>query len=167
MTIRNELKPAVTVSEMATMCGFSRSRFYELLDSGVFPPPVYKVSTHRPFYTEELQQLCLEICDTGRRIDGNAVQFNSTTKKNKLPTRAARVAKGAPNGDGRFASLLAYVRKLGLHNVTVDQVTSTFRRLYPAGAECDPETTRAVFLALHKDTRGNAGASHRARMLSD
>ena len=44
----NETKAIVTVSEMARMCGLSRARFYQLQKAGIFPSPVYDVSTRRP-----------------------------------------------------------------------------------------------------------------------
>ena len=38
MSAQNETKKAVTVAEMARMCGLSRSRFYQLIGSA-FPQP--------------------------------------------------------------------------------------------------------------------------------
>ena len=55
------LKAAVTVTEMARMVGLSRARFYQLVNEGVFPPPVYSVRTRRPIYVEDLQKVCLEV----------------------------------------------------------------------------------------------------------
>jgi len=52
-------KAAVSVSEMARIVGLSRSRFYGLVNEGVFPPPVYDLRTRRPFYDLDLQQRCL------------------------------------------------------------------------------------------------------------
>ena len=37
MSIRIEFKTAVSVCEMARLVGLSRSRFYELIETGVFP----------------------------------------------------------------------------------------------------------------------------------
>ncbi len=51
-----QTKAAVTVAEMARMVGLSRARFYQLQDAGIFPLPLYDVSTRRPFYDEEAQK---------------------------------------------------------------------------------------------------------------
>lgn len=51
-----QTKAVVTVAEMARMCGLSRARFYQLQNAGVFPTPLYDVSTRRPFYVEEAQK---------------------------------------------------------------------------------------------------------------
>jgi ACT domain-containing protein len=41
MSVRIESKSAVSVCEMARLVGLSRSRFYELVEAGVFPSPIY------------------------------------------------------------------------------------------------------------------------------
>src|SRR5471030_1670642 len=70
-----ETKAVVTVSEMARMCGLSRARFYQLQHAGVFPSPLYDVSTRRPFYVEELQKVCLEVRRRNCGINGKPVLF--------------------------------------------------------------------------------------------
>jgi hypothetical protein len=53
-------KVAVSISEMARMVGLSRQRFHQLKGT-TFPEPMRDPETNRPFYDEELQQLCLEV----------------------------------------------------------------------------------------------------------
>ena len=36
---QTSLKAAVSISEMSEMCRLSRSRFYSLVEAGVFPKP--------------------------------------------------------------------------------------------------------------------------------
>src|ERR1700678_1877599 len=69
----DETKAIVTVSEMARMCGLSRARFYQLQKAGVFPAPVYQDG--RPVYTEEQQQVCLEVRRKNRGVNGKPVLF--------------------------------------------------------------------------------------------
>jgi hypothetical protein len=70
-----ETKAIVSVSELARMCGLSRARFYQLQRAGVFPPPVYDVSTHRPVYVEELQKVCLEVRRKNCGVNGKPILF--------------------------------------------------------------------------------------------
>lgn len=58
-------RAAVSVSEMASMCQLSRSRFHTLVREGVFPRPVQPGEGKRPYYTQELIQQCLDIRRTG------------------------------------------------------------------------------------------------------
>ena len=53
-------KCVVSVLEMASMVGLSRQRFYQLMGSA-FPWPLYSTTTKRPFYSEEMQRICLEV----------------------------------------------------------------------------------------------------------
>ena len=45
-------KSFVTVSEMAELCRLSRSRFYDLMDQGVFPKPALQSSSKHRSSTE-------------------------------------------------------------------------------------------------------------------
>src|ERR1043166_9731973 len=73
MQMKEETKAVVTVSEMARMVGLSRARFYQLQKAGVFPAPAYQAG--RPVYTEEQQQVCLEVRRKHRGVNGEPVLF--------------------------------------------------------------------------------------------
>lgn len=75
------LKAAVSVSEMARSLRMSRARFYELIEAGVMPPPVYLVRTKRPFYTAELQAVCHRVRELGQGINGEPIVFYATRNK--------------------------------------------------------------------------------------
>src|SRR5438445_11373507 len=76
MTVRfqTETKSIVSVSQMAKMVGLSRARFYHLIGTA-FPHPLYDVTTRRPVYSEEFQQVCLEVRRRNCGIDGKPVLF--------------------------------------------------------------------------------------------
>src|SRR5438094_1621768 len=79
------MKAAVSVSEMCEMCSISRSRWYELVASGVFPKPVQLPSMKRPVYDRGLQEKCLEIRATGIGLNGVPVVFNRKPKRTMKP----------------------------------------------------------------------------------
>src|SRR5229473_3348188 len=85
MTEQIQTKAAVTVAEMARMCGLSRSRFYQLIGTA-FPEPERQPETGRPIYTEELQQVCLEVWRRNCGIDGKIVLFSAR----RLPRAPAK-----------------------------------------------------------------------------
>ena len=72
--MHQQIKSVVSVAEMARMVGLSRQRFYQLLGS-TFPLPLYWIATRRPFYTEEMQQICLEVRRRNCGINGKPVLF--------------------------------------------------------------------------------------------
>ena len=73
-------KAAVSVSEMAEMCEISRSRWYELVEAGVFPGPVVLLPIKRPVYDRSLIEKCLQIKETGIGLSGTPVVFNRKRK---------------------------------------------------------------------------------------
>jgi predicted DNA-binding transcriptional regulator AlpA len=138
-------KAAISVSEMASLCQLSRSRFYSLVREGVFPGPVRPGGGKRPYYTQELIRRCLDIRRTGIGQDGQVVLFNR-----RSGTRADRHRPAAPTAD--HAGLVESLRALGLA-VPGEAVAAAVRAVFPAGVEGvdQGEVVRRVF--LHLQTR--------------
>src|SRR5262245_26195525 len=104
-------KGFLTVSEMAELCQLSRSRFYDLMETGVFPKPVRHPSSKRPMYDRGLQEKCLEIRASGIGANGLPVHFNRKPK----PGGRAKPKQGPtvePQPDQ--AELLDALKELGL-----------------------------------------------------
>jgi hypothetical protein len=146
-----ETKKVVSIAEMARMVGLSRSRFYQLTGS-TFPFPLYDVATHRPFYNEDLQMICLDVRRRNCGIDGKPVLFycgrgvNTSTSKKKTKT-----PKANPHAD-----LLDGLKALGLP-ATVEQVEVAVLFLYPngLGGLSQGEVLRAVFLHLKRKNKAD------------
>ena len=137
-----EAKAVVTVSEMARMVGLSRSRFYQLQKAGVFPVPVYDSVTRRPTYTEELQNICLEVRRRNCGVNGQPVVFYA---------RRARPRK-VTSKPSQHADLIDALQGLGLASVKPAQVSAALKELFPqgtAGVE-EAQVVRAVFLRLRR-----------------
>jgi hypothetical protein len=145
------MKAIVSVAEMARMCGLSRARFYQLANEGVFPTPIYDLRTKRPFFNEELQEVCLEVRRRNCGINGRAVLFYAARIGSAVAKTKAR--KTTPSAkSGQFDELVEGVRCLGLTTVTTPQVESAFKRCFPngkAGVD-DGAVIRAVFLQIKR-----------------
>ena len=135
-------KAVVSVVEMANLCLLSRSRFFALIQSGVFPKPVRNGACKRPVFDLELQQKCLDIRRTGIGLNG-PVLFN---RKAKAPTKKTR-----PKLASDHADLLDALKSLGLQT-TAEVVDGALRELFPSGwADVDEgQRVRQVFLHLQK-----------------
>lgn len=149
--LQASVKSAVTVSEMAEMCSLSRSRFYSLMDQGVFPKPVLHPSSKRPMYDQDLQNKCLEVRRTGIGMNGVPVLFNRKPKKGgsrKVQTKVIQDTK-ADHGD-----LLDALKGLGLAT-TAQAVAEAVVVLYPSGlaGQDQGDVVRRVFLHL-QGTKG-------------
>jgi hypothetical protein len=150
MSTQKETKAAVTVAEMARMCGLSRSRFYQLIGTA-FPQPERHPETGRPIYTEELQQVCLEVRRRNCGIDGKPILFYAR-RSGTAPART-KPAKPKLEPQGKeVPALVEGLNALGLTTATAAQVQRVTEELYPQGtAGIDQgEVLRAVFLHLKR-----------------
>ncbi len=151
MSTNPQTKVAVSVADMAKMVGLSRARFYQLMESGVFPRPERHAETDRPFYSEEQQKVVLEVRRRNCGINGQAVLFYAR----RLPTgpTPARPQRAKPKPTPKaepHADLLAAVQALGLTGVTPSQVAKAVGETFPNGTVGvdEGEVVRAVFLRL-------------------
>lgn len=161
MTDHPELKAVATVRDVARMVGLSPARFYQLQRHGIFPLPVYSITTRRPLYTEEQQRLCLEVRRRNCGINGTPVLFyarGTATPARKLSPRKPHV--GAVEGGGRHQATVEYLRGMGLAHVTAEQIDAALRAEYPQGTQnVDNGTVLGrLFVRLH---RQNSGDKHR------
>ena len=144
----------VNVTEMARMVQLSRARFHELVNDSVFPPPVYNMKTRRPFYTEELQAICLRVRRSNCGADGKAVAFYAKCRK---PTRSKAQSRQKSNGKrGFLIKIVNGLKSLGLKTADVHDVTTVIRDTYPdgtAGIELSALLKR-VFLELKRREKG-------------
>lgn len=139
-------KSVITVSEMADLCQLSRSRFYDLIEAGVFPKPAHHPSSKRPMYDRGLQEKCLEIRQTGIGMNGQPVLFNRKPRKVGQP-KPLRKLTVEPQPD--YDDLLDALKGLGLIT-TAQAVNEAVATLFPNGiAGLDQgDVIRKVFLHL-------------------
>jgi hypothetical protein len=149
-----ENKAAVSIKEMAALCGLSRQRFMQLVKAGVFPAPLYDVGTKRPFYPEDLQTICLEVRRRNCGINGKVVMFYArrSSTPSAAPAEKFKKPKSKPGEVGRDADILEGLRGLGMVTATAARVAEAVGELFPQGTgTTDPaEVIRAVFLHLRR-----------------
>ena len=148
-----QMKAIVTVSEMARMVGLSRARFYQLVRSGVFPQPAYDKG--RPVYTEDQQQVCLEVRRKNRGVNGEPVLFYAR-RRPIAPSKRQKRADSLPARNKDIAALLDGLNALGLTTATAAQVLKVTEELFPQGTKGldQAEVLRAVFLRLKRRNQG-------------
>ncbi len=155
MRVNPQTKFAVSVAAMSKMVGLSRARFYQLMQSGVFPRPERHAETGRPFYSEGQQKVVLEVRRRNCGVNGQAALFyarrSPTRPTATKPRRPMPTPKVEPNAD-----LLAALQALGLVGVTAGRVADAVGEIFPNGTTGTDlgEVVRAVFLKL------KAGASN-------
>jgi len=142
-------KTVVSVAEMARMVGLSRARFYQLVGEGIFPSPLYDVHTRRPFFSEEMQQVCMDVRKRNCGVNGKPILFYAARHPLGQQPRPVTKPKAQPKQKNEYADLLDGLRSLGL-DVTTAQVEPVVKELFPQGIQnldCG-EVIRSVFLKL-------------------
>jgi hypothetical protein len=133
MMNESSMKSVCSVSELAQALKLSRGRFYQLIERGSFPPPIYDVRTRRPYYTLELQQVCHEVRSTNIGYDGRPILFYTPRRKKEhleSPSFSAEKRKKAVSNpqDQELADALA---NMGLSNVNSQQIQEALNILFP------------------------------------
>lgn len=150
--MHQETKSVVSVAEMARMVGLSRQRFYQLLGS-TFPFPLYWVATRRPFYTEEMQQICLEVRRRNCGIDGKPVLFYGGYPPREQKPKAK---SKSPQKRRQYVALINGLAALGLP-AKEERVAAAVKQLFPNGVDgkVEGEVLRDVFLHLKRQDSGD------------
>jgi len=144
-------KSVVSVSEMAKMCRVSRSRFYRLVKKNIFLRPEYDETTGRPYYTKEMQLVCLDVRKRNCGVNGKPILFYASRRPTDIQPNRIRKPKAKKKPTNQHADLIDNLTSLGL-TATNDQVEAAIKILYPAGIQNldSGEVTRAVFLYLKR-----------------
>lgn len=132
-----ELKPVVTIGEMASMVGLSRTRFNDLVRSGFFLMPLYSISSRRPFYNADQQLQNLEARENQIGLNGDFVMFYAKrTKTSRKPTTKSQTSQKR----NEFISILERLKSLGVHT-NATQVEEAISELFPQGIKGESEST--------------------------
>ena len=144
-------KTVVSVAEMSRMVGLSRARFYQLVAEGIFVSPIYDVETRRPFFNEEMQQVCLEVRRRNCGVNGKPILFYAARHPLGQQPRPVKKNKVEPKQKSLYLELLDGLRSLG-HEFTAAQVEPVIKELFPAGTQNldSGEVIRSVFLRMKR-----------------
>jgi hypothetical protein len=138
-------------SQVAAAVGLSRQRFHQLVKEGVFPPPVYDIQTRRPFYTEEMQKICMAVREKNVGVNGRVVLFYAARRSGVPPKKQiSRHGSRSPTRPPKHSGLIEGLRGLGLTTVTEQQVEVALQKLYSDGTAGvgEAEVLRTIFVHL-------------------
>jgi hypothetical protein len=178
--MRNEeptIKEAVTLAQMARMCGLSRSRFYQLIHDGIFSEPSRHPVTGRPFYSRAQQEQCLEIRRSCCGLNGRVVLFYdhpakpiggspSIKKTRPQPPRERQPPScDQPRRDPLIEDLKHGLGQLGLSDIDDAAIKKALCDEYPDGGWKDMERVergvvlRGVFRRLRAQNSRSSSAT--------
>jgi hypothetical protein len=128
--------PICSVRQMAAKLNISSQRLYQLVKIGIFPPPVYCIWSKKPFYTFEIERVCLKIKKEGLGLNGKVTKFN--TKRINTQTKARSVKRTA-NYNEAGCSNLCYEISMALRNkginISAKEIKDNFNNIFPHGVK--------------------------------
>jgi predicted DNA-binding transcriptional regulator AlpA len=131
----------ITLDELVSQLGISKSRYYQLQKRGVFPAP--QRAGNRPVFDQTLTQQCVAVIHTRMGINGEVVLFNAKRKQESVQKRPFPVK-------GKHDDLINALASLGL-TVTKEQVATAVHSLPNNGTDLDEAAlVKQVFLILKK-----------------
>lgn len=122
-------KPIVSIREICEMLQMSRSRYYQLVDSGFFPKPLIDERSSRPYFDAALQKKILEARQTGIGVDGSYMLFYAPRKKENHSH-----SKKKKKVDPVIQELGEMLESMGLETA-FEEVQKALDELYPDGTE--------------------------------
>ena len=130
----SNIKPIISIGELAKSLGHSRARFYQLQKEMIYPPPIYDIRSKRPFYDAHLQQICHEIRATGIGFNGQYILFYSPRKNS--PNKPVK------KSNSKHRELVMTLNNMNL-NVNHGEVEEAVQELYPQGFD-DKDTGTVI-----------------------
>lgn len=156
--VRRSRRAAYSVVQTAKLCSLSRARFYDLINCGAMPPPVYDLRTRRPLYTAELAAACVEVRETNVGIDGRYVMFyerRTPTPVVPPPPTTQQARRRQPAPDPLMQEMVEALRVMGV-TAQQEQIGEAVGRRCPDGLT-EPSFERDL-LGLYGDLRRPTGA---------
>jgi hypothetical protein len=124
----SSLKPIISISELCQMLQLSRARYYQLVESGFFPKPLYDERSKRPYYDITLQKKLLESRETGIGVDGSFLLFYSPRKKERVSQMKRKKVDPVTQELGEI------LESMGIETA-FEEVQKALNTLYPDGTE--------------------------------
>ncbi|MEI8197733.1 MAG: hypothetical protein WCI73_17705 [Phycisphaerae bacterium] len=154
---QNEFRPraAVSVSDMARAVNLSRSQFYTYVKRGVFPKPIYSLTTKRPQYLLEAQQEILEVRTTGIGSNGEYVMFYERHACGAVPAHQPRRERPSPVAV-MHSEVLDGLQGLGMTGMKVADVEKALGLLFPGGIAGKEATDLLPVVYRHFRRQGRA-----------
>ena len=130
------LPEIVSVQGMAKLLHISRSRFYSLMDEGVFLKPVYSLNKKRPHFTREMAMKNISAKKNNIGVDGcTVVVFYSSHSTSIQKMDRSTKGKVKTPSQNKYAELKEGLESLGLTNLSDPNIGSAFRQCFPNGTD--------------------------------
>ena len=153
MDEQNSIPEIVSINQLCSLMGISRSRYYQILSEGLILPPVYAPDSKRPYFTRELAMKNLTVKKNNIGVNGKiCIFYNSNRSPISSPKINTKNNEKKKNTTNKNTDLLDGLNALGLVNVKPTQVDDALNKCFPNGTDNvdEGEILRQVFCQISK-----------------
>jgi len=145
----------VSINQMCSLMGISRSRYYQILEEGLIHPPIYSDSK-RPYFTREMALRNLEVKKNNIGVNGRICIFYNSNRSSISSAKNKTAKKGNKKKTTNNSDLIEGLSCLGLVDIKSSQVEDALKKLFPNGTDNieEGEILRQVF-CLIKEQNSN------------
>lgn len=146
----NSLPEIISINQLCSLMGISRSRYYQILSEGLILPPTHSDS-QRPYFTKEMALRNLEVKKNNIGVNGKiCIFYNSrdspvSSRKNITPKN-----ENKKKPTDKYTDLIEGLSSLGIDEVSNSQIEKYIRKCFPNGVDNvdDGEVLRQVFCLI-------------------
>lgn len=137
----------VSINQLCSLMGISRSRYYQILSEGLIHPPIYTKSK-RPYFTRELALKNLAVKKNNIGVNGKICIFYHCNRTSFSSAKNKPVKKEKQNN--KYEDLIVGLNSLGLENIKSSQVEESVKKCFPSGTENvdEGEVLRQVYCQI-------------------
>lgn len=140
----------VSINQLCSLMGISRSRYYQILSEGLILPPTHSDSK-RPYFTKEMALRNLEVKKNNVGVNGKiCIFYNShksliSSRKNISPKK-----ENKKKPIDKYTDLIEGLSSLGIENINSSQIEKYIKKCFPNGTDNidDGEVLRQVFCLI-------------------
>ena len=151
----------LSINQLCSLMGISRSRYYQILSEGLIHPPVY-TDSKRPYFTRELAIKNLEVKKNNFGVNGKiCIFYNSRDSPISSHKNISPKKENEKKTTNKYTDLIGGLNCLGLDDIKSSQVEESVKKCFPKGTDNveEGEVLRQVFCLI--STQNSTDNQHR------
>ena len=129
------LPEIISINQLCSLMGISRSRYYQILSEGLILPPTHSDSK-RPYFTREMALRNLAVKKNNFGVNGKICLFYNvrdspiSSSKNNSPKKENKKKTTDKNTD-----MIEGLSCLGLNDIKSSQIEVALKKSFPSGTD--------------------------------
>jgi hypothetical protein len=139
----------LSINNLCSLMGISRSRYYQLISEGLILPPVQSDSK-RPYFTRELALKNLEVKKNNIGINGKICIFYNCRFPSISSAKKPVKKDNKKQTTDKYDDLIIGLNSLGIQNIKSSQVDEVVKKCFPDGTDSidEGEVLKQVFCLI-------------------